>query len=299
MSKWRSIVVVLLASCTVTFGRMEMLPHYLAFPVLVKFEGGGDASAFYYSTSNGFYLITAKHVVFDPANGNLRGQEMTLESYDAKIAEAPNKLVKKVHLGAVQRDGLIFAHKTQDIAVLRLGESKSTTNGQSYVVYSSVYMEDVEGKASLVPVTEANTTPYGKVLISNDAYIFGYPSSIGLKAMPQIDYELPLLRRGVVAGKNVKARTIIIDCPSYYGNSGGPVCQTEPKEDLSIEYRIIGIVSEYIPFVETWENKTHRYVNMELSNSGYTVVVPIDLAIDLIGTAEQRAPGAEQGQTTR
>ena len=100
---------------------------------------------------------------------------------------------------------------------------------------------------------------------------------------------MPLLRRGIVAGKNQAAQTIIVDCPAYYGNSGGPVCHVE-LDGMRTEFTIIGIVSQFVPFVEQWENKTHRYSNMELSNSGYSIITPIDAMFDLIKKYEKAEP---------
>jgi hypothetical protein len=91
-----------------------------------------------------------------------------------------------------------------------------------------------------------------------------------------------LLRKGIIAGKNPSRRTIILDCPSYYGNSGGPVVQAERLGLGKTEFKIIGIVSQFVPFKETWVNVTHKMSHWEISNSGYTVVMPIDLVLDLI-----------------
>jgi len=123
---------------------------------------------------------------------------------------------------------------------------------------------------------------FDDVLTGNDVYLFGYPVSVGIKQMPQIEHNRPLLRKGVVAGKNRKNETLILDCPTYYGNSGGPVAQAEPLGSGNTEFRIIGIVREFVPFQETWVNATHKLSHWEISNSGYSVVVPADRIVDLV-----------------
>jgi hypothetical protein len=35
---------------------------------------------------------------------------------------------------------------------------------------------------------------FDEILLGNDVYVFGYPSSIGLRKQPQIDYQKPLIR---------------------------------------------------------------------------------------------------------
>jgi hypothetical protein len=43
---------------------------------------------------------------------------------------------------------------------------------------------------------------FEQVLTANVIYLFGYPASIGLQQAPQIDYNAPLLRRGIISGVN-------------------------------------------------------------------------------------------------
>jgi len=67
---------------------------------------------------------------------------------------------------------------------------------------------------------------FNDVLIANDAYIIGYPTSIGKKNYPQIDYKRPLVRKGVIAGKNPEkivlswiVRSIMAIVVALYWNS--------------------------------------------------------------------------------
>ena len=115
-------------------------------------------------------------------------------------------------------------------------------------------------------------------------YVFGYPTSLGIKEIPQIDPLRPLLRFGIIAGTNPARKSIILDCPSYPGNSGGPVLEVEEVDLVNRRFRVIGVVSQFVPFAETWVNKTHHYQNLTISNSGYTVAVSMDPVLDLIST---------------
>jgi hypothetical protein len=45
---------------------------------------------------------------------------------------------------------------------------------------------------------------------------------------------------------------------------------------------VIGVISQFVPFAEVWDNKTHGYQNVEISNSGYSIATPIDFVIMLI-----------------
>jgi len=46
-------------------------------------------------------------------------------------------------------------------------------------------------------------------------FSFGFPSSLGLAQMPQLDPSLPAYEKGIVAGKNLKRRALVLDCPSF------------------------------------------------------------------------------------
>ena len=118
--------------------------------------------------------------------------------------------------------------------------------------------------------------------MGNDVYVLGYPSSIGIQQQPQIEYNSPLLRKGIVAGMNETNKTIVLDCLTFFGNSGGPVVQTV-HEGLTTKFDVIGVVSQYIPFTETWVNMTLNYSNMQVHNSGYSIAEPMDSVLELIG----------------
>jgi hypothetical protein len=112
--------------------------------------------------------------------------------------------------------------------------------------------------------------------------MFGYPVALTGRLGELFDPTEPLLRKGIVAGINMEKKTVIIDCPSYSGNSGGPVLQVGHPSSDATDFKIIGIVSGFIPFEEEWENKTMKYSHVIKSNSGYTVIEPIDIALDLV-----------------
>ena len=178
---------------------------------------------------------------------------------------------------------LIVYHKTHDAAIVRIADVVSQEDGQQYkLAYVEGVKKLVHSKSRLVMGDILKTRPFEKVLISNDVFLFGYPTSIGIKETAQIDPQRPLLRKGIIAGKNTSKRTIIIDCPTYFGNSGGPVMMVEQVSLTKTKFPIIGLVSEFVPFKETWVNVTHKISHWEISNSGYSVVTPIDAVLELL-----------------
>jgi hypothetical protein len=45
---------------------------------------------------------------------------------------------------------------------------------------------------------------------------------------------------------------------------------------------LVGIVSEFVPFEEKWINDKYGYANVEYSNSGYSIIAPIEIMLELI-----------------
>jgi hypothetical protein len=100
--------------------------------------------------------------------------------------------------------------------------------------------------------------------------------------MPQIDPFKPLLRKGIVAGINDSRGVLILDCPSYHGNSGAPVI-TKEIQGLNVIFNLIGIQTEVVPFVEKLEQNTlSGSTTMTPGNSGYSVAEPMDAILDLV-----------------
>ena len=108
--------------------------------------------------------------------------------------------------------------------------------------------------------------------------LFGYPSSVGLPQIRQIDYDRPLLRMGIVAGKNEAEQTIIIDSPIHAGNSGGPVLQVE-QDATGRHFSVIGVVTQWIPAVLKGTNT--------VTHSGYSVVASIDPIVRLVSDLDK------------
>jgi hypothetical protein len=256
----------------------------LAYPVLITLKENVSASGFYLNDGRHIYLATARHVLFKKSKKSytLNAASATCLSYP-KDPNDPGRIKLELNLKSLYAKSLIIYHKTHEAAVVRIANRVAREKGEGYRIGLLDGVKKLESaRSGLVAVGIANTRPFEKALISNDVFLFGYPTSIGIKEMPQVDSQRPLLRKGVVAGKNEPKKTIIIDCPTYYGNSGGPVAMVEQISAAKTEFPIIGLVSEFVPFKETWVNTTHKTSHWEISNSGYSVVTPIDVVLELL-----------------
>lgn len=61
-------------------------------------------------------------------------------------------------------------------------------------------------KLGIVDVNTESVETFDQVLMGNDVLVFGYPTSLGLQAQPQLDLHRPLLRKGIVAGQNLQKK---------------------------------------------------------------------------------------------
>jgi V8-like Glu-specific endopeptidase len=250
----------------------------LSYPALIVFDTGSSGSSFFLKYNGKNYLITAKHVLFN-ADGELRGDSMSVTSQPRDESD-DSKNIFSVNLSEAR----IFSHLSEDVAAIEWGVLEKTNVKNQHMVNHcrgvNVKQKTLSGTVS---VPKIYTKLLDEVLIANSVFLSGYPNSLGLQQSPQFDYEKPLLRKGIIANKNPKMSTLILDCPVYYGNSGGPVVQVEDVGH-QIEYRVIGVVSQFIPFVEVWENKQNGLKNETASNSGYSVAVSMDKVFELIDT---------------
>lgn len=259
---------------------MRFIPDdNLSYPVLITLSNGGTGSGFFLNTSDSSYLVTAKHVLFDMGSSRLLSEEATLMSQPKDPAEAGKNIVH-LRLLALQTSGAVRVHPTRDIVIVKVAEIESNDQGKIAKFISGATVKQGT-KSGILGAEFAALKKLSEVLVANEVFLFGYPTSLALKELNQIDSDQPLLRKGIVAGINKSQQSIILDCPVYPGNSGGPVVESD-HEGFSTQFRIIGIVSQFVPLVETWVNTVHHYKNTNIANSGYSVVVPIDCALELI-----------------
>jgi hypothetical protein len=255
---------------------MRALPdNNLSYPVLVEI-GKGSGSGFYFRTDDKLFLVTARHVLYDVDNKScpLRDTSVILTSYDESIkVKAPHRV--KVDLS----QALIRKNDLKDIALIELGDASKAD--ASKVEFNASVQTLSQREPNLVVIPTAHLKRFDEVLVSNEVFILGYPSSLGDPKQPQIDPKKPLLRKGIIAGLNRANDTIILDCPVYFGNSGGLAIEVEETGIGQKTFRTIGVVSQFVPFIEHLTSAQLGYTNLNFENSGYSIAVPIDTILEL------------------
>lgn len=257
----------------------------LSYPVLIQLENGSSGSGFYLRSKNNLYLVTARHVLFeykdDISGFLLMSKNVRLTSYPKDIT-IKKPIIASINLDISNKKGLIKFTPSVDVVIVKIANLEQIRETNNYHIKPEENFSIVSKDSSslLVWVLEERFKCYSDVMVSNEIILFGYPNSLGRRN--QIDPMQPLLRKGIIAGKNDSNKTIILDCPVYYGNSGGLVVEVEETGDGGKEFYCIGVVSEFVPFDEKLFSLQHKTVNINVENSGYSVVVPIDTIISLL-----------------
>lgn len=252
----------------------------LKYPVLIEGTKGYGSGFYLNKDDESHYLVTARHVLFQEKDG----EELILLSNKIKVSSYSNDLDDQCIAFDIDLEKVeVKASKENDIVVVKIGHLKEITDKGKVLEFEDG-VKALGPSGRLLFVRSDNLKRYDDVLISNEVFIFGYPNSLSFNDAPQIDYKRPLLRKGIIAGKNNAKKTIILDCPVYFGNSGGVAIEVETIALGQKNYKIIGVVSQYIPFVDNLKSLRLGYINTTMENSGYSVVVPTDTILDLINS---------------
>jgi hypothetical protein len=279
------ILCTLLVITSTALAQRAVPINHTDFPVLLMLGNGTVGSGFFVAYGTNLFLVTAKHVLShvetvgnNPTNV-LNASEVTCTYIrHGTTNDSEGKLI--LNLSNLDRDKQIKLHATRDVAAIRLGyfpdpsDTKVVRYPKPYVSY---FLDSVEGIAQAE--SKALKT-FEEIFIGNEVYLYGYPTAVTMPLKGMLDPTRPLLRRGVIADKNHKSKLIILDCPSYHGNSGGPVIESENLPH-GTSYRVVGIMVQWVPAIEIWQNMPHQYQNQTFLNSGYSIVEPMDFAIEL------------------
>lgn len=255
---------------------MAFLPeNNLAYPVLIAI-GKTTGSGFYFNTKEATYLVTAKHVLFDKGI-ELIGSKAELTSLDKDLK---GTIVINIDCEKLFDAGALKKHARRDVAVCKLGNAEEIKGVGSVMNMLDGVHHETQGRANLLGLAEKNVTLFADAGVSNEVFLFSYPTSLGREA--QLDRKQPLLRRGIIAGKSTD-RHIVLDCPVYFGNSGGLVLEVNQKETGNYTFRGIGIAVQMVPFVEElWSKQYLTQTGVRYENSGYSLVEPMDYVLELL-----------------
>jgi hypothetical protein len=238
-------------------------------------------SGFYLQNGDEVYLVTAKHVIAlgmpDPNNGDkIEVPDLIIEllSY-SKDLPTPSRIVFSLDFKALRSSGDVKAHKTRDVAAIRVATTSRRDDGSMQVnSIAGVTLLETSGSGMSMATMDA-IRKFDEVLVGNDAILYGYPASLGSPKAHQFDPLRPLLRKAMIAGQDPQNRTLVIDGPAYRGNSGGPVVEID-VDFPQVHYYLVGILVQFIPLVEQAPDFEFHL------NSGYSVAEPMDYVLELV-----------------
>jgi len=206
------LFIILVAVWPLAAAAQRSIPDdNLAYPVSISLSdcnsniASSQGSGFFFLRGVDLYLVTARHVLFNMAERVQPGQPRPFVCNKALAVAYSRNPKERQHtrmqldLPALRADGSIKAHETHDVVVVRIGKSAASAelkSGEEATFYYSPGITVIE-HAQLLTTTTTSSKKLDEVLTANDVYVLGYPSSIGLQQVPQIDYNTPLVRKGI------------------------------------------------------------------------------------------------------
>ena len=255
---------------------MEIIPkENLAYPIKLEVDSNYKSTGFVINFEKESFFVTTKHSFYE--EDKLIGEKCEM------ICQPESNLLEDIiflemDLVWLEQNGKIRKSSTEDVLVIKLSNYQ---NGNEISLCEGITLKET-GESNLIGIPEIAIKLLKDVRISSEIFVQGYPESIGLEDVPQIDFDRPLVRKGIVAGINEDNNSIIIDCQIFKGNSGSPVIMRNWK-GKQIENSLIGLVSQYIPVkYETKDENFQDTGDYVVGNSGYAVVIPCDEILKLI-----------------
>ncbi len=272
------------------------MPGYLASSINIYSEGSSIGSGSLVEKDSSVYLVTAAHVLFQ-TKGNqildsLKIPQIKIHAYSPENEDGRGSLLR------IERIGLrrLMKHPEKDICIIKIG------NILSLPPYKIQLMEDViaeKNNGDIRALSLESTLMLDEILIGEDIRIVGYPSYLDTKntqGQTIYDFSYPLVQKGIISGLSNGLGNIIVSGAVYYGNSGGAVFSWKKMlyiegsvVSLRTDLLLIGIVVSFIPFNYVKSSKPQTYYDIDVSNSGYSVVVPIKYVMDIIESVEQES----------
>ena len=280
------VLLVLLASGLTSWceqvlpDSLRSLPVHISLPLTNGNYGIG--TGIYLLDSNKVFLITAKHVFYDFTKLGMPLISSSANFYALpKDKEEKGRDILNVDLRVAEELHILRKHRTRDIAVLYIGSVY--TNQTNF----SIWMDHqwVTKPPESLTNTSVSATRQSCLLSTNafdaaEVLMMGYPVEL-LKSSREVDFDAPLVRRGIISQINSGTGKFIIDSGVYGGNSGGPLLVIEHPALGTTFFRVAGIITQFVP-AETRVFPDFGYTNSVLVFSGYSVAEPIDGALELM-----------------
>lgn len=274
--KYSIILLIFLAIQFDAFTQIGIDPRIRSVAVLVQFSKV-SGSGFYMQDSAHVYFVTAYHVIFNLQSNQPYEDTVSLISYRMDAENDPKILLRLALRSAAPGD--IRMDPRNDLVAIKIANLQPYDTLGNYKINYLPYAQRI-GQATYINSCPINLAfKFNEVIAGSEIFVIGYPKSLGLQG--NFDLDRPLFRKGIIAGKDVSYHRIIGDAPVYFGNSGGIVLGM--GVDATI-LKLVGLVSEYIPFNDLLFDSRGNLRSLDAKNSGYSVIIPADKILDLLKT---------------
>ena len=273
--KIASLILILEVS-KIAFSQYSIDPKIRASSILVQSNSGSGSGFILNDTlTKHLFIVTARHVIMNIQQTEVV-DSITITCYREDV-DADSKSVFKIGLTDCANSGNLQIDNKNDVAVIEFG--KLVPMGEYASIRYSNYVKKLSKETKIEAWPSFLSMPLEKVIPGSDLFIIGFPQSLGLQG--NFDADRPLMRKGIIAGKDLKLGRIIGDGAVYFGNSGG-IAVAIHYENNDFKTVLVGLISQYIPFDESLYDKRGMQRSIDFRNSGYSVIIPVNYILPLL-----------------
>jgi S1-C subfamily serine protease len=250
----------------------------LQLPGLLSTNGPpqtGYGSGVFVGDGENVFLVTATHVLFGGFGSTNLVTDLMIITSGTTDAEDQGQYKFVCSLRGLRKAGRVLSSTNRDVTVVHLfTRNASITNANVTTLGEfGLALELARSPYFSLGTNILGTT--SQVRVGHEVFIFGYPLSLLGRDYFRFDPMRPLVRKGIVSGKNGYNGTIILDAVTWAGNSGGPAVESFHPGINVTEFRLIGIVTQSI-------------LTPDGQNSGYTIIEPVEVVREMINQLASR-----------
>lgn len=264
------IITILPAIEPSLYAQEPVLTDYdLSIPVQIQIDDHSGTGFLLHDSLN-FYLITAFHVLVNDSNQVADSVLLVRYYIDNPYFTEPDFL--KINLQEIGKN--LNCNPNRDIAVIKIGYRNDLIS--TYRLLDGISFSGESKDLKVSSLNSGEVCFFNNVNIGGKVFILGYPMAIGNNGKFPLDFTRPLVSTGIIAGINAAQQFIIIDGMTFMGNSGSPVLMIENDKVF-----VIGIIVQFISYQEPAITSFKKIQPAFWSNSGYSIVIPINDIIEL------------------
>lgn len=271
------ITFLLLFITISSFSQYSIDPRIRASSIVIQSNLGVGSGFFLQDTLTKYlYLATASHVLISNNPKPQVPDTIFITGYRDNV-DTDSIYRFKISIADCLKTGNLLFDINNDIALIKF--AKLVDMGTYASIQYPSFVTKLTKETKIVSWPADVSVSIEEIMPGSDLFVIGFPQSLGLQG--NFDMNRPLMRKGIVAGKDLKLNRIIGDGAVYFGNSGGIAVAIHFK-DNKFDLRLAGLVSQYIPFDESLFDKRGNQRSVDYRNSGYSVIIPSNTILSLI-----------------